>query len=206
VLTSIDALKGGVVAALLCYAWLKPDWRLSSSRALLARSVIGTLAAIVLARGLQAALPRLLRPLHEPALQLALPPGIGREALAGWGSFPSDHAVLYFAVATAIFFADRRAGIFAYVWTTFVTCLPRLYVGYHYPSDIVAGAALGVSIMWAAFRLPLPAAVPELLRRWEERHAASLFAVAFLFAFQVATVFNDARKILRFGFRILTGN
>lgn len=204
--TKVETFKGGVVAAILCYVWLVPDGRLSGPREVFARSVIGTLIAITLARGLQLILPPSLRPLHDPALDFALPADISPETLSGWSSFPSDHAVLYFAVATAIFFADRRAGIFAYVWTVSFTCLPRVYVGYHYLADLLAGAAIGIVIMWGAFRLPLPAIIPDFLRRWEDRHAASLYVIAFLFAFQVATTFNDARNVLWFGIRILTGN
>jgi len=204
-LTSIPTIKGGVVAALLFYAWLAPDRRLSSSRAVFAHSVVGITAAVAAARALQRVLPFSFRPKHDPVLDFALPASSNPDVLAGWSSFPSDHAVLYFAVATAIFFADRSAGIFAYVWTTLFTCLPRIYVGFHYPSDIIAGAALGVFIMWLVLRMPLPTAISNLLRNWEDRNALSLFVMAFLFAFQVATVFSEARYVMQLGFRALTG-
>lgn len=113
--------------------------------------------------------------------------------------------MLYFAVVTAIFFASRRAGIFALIWTLAFTILPRIYVGAHFPSDLAEGGALGALVMWLAFRVPVPAALPGFLARWEERHAASLYTLAFLFAFQVATVFNDARRLAKYGVKILTG-
>lgn len=197
--------EGGVVTAFMCYVWLAPDGRLVSPRMVFARSATGAMAAIVLARGLQLLLPFRARPRHDPELDFTFLAGQPTGALESWSSFPSDHAVLYFAVATAVFYANRRAGAFAYLWTAFFTCLPRIYVGAHYLSDLAAGAVIGIFVMWAAFRVPLPAAFPALLARWEDRHPLSLFALAFLFAFQVATVFDDTRRIAKFIFKALTG-
>lgn len=205
-ISEINSLKGGVVAPFLLYAWLVPDWRLSSTRAVFERSVIGILAAVSFARLFQRQLPYSLRPLQDPAIDFTLPAGIHPETLAGWSSFPSDHAVLFFAVATAVFFVNRQAGVFTFIWTTIVICLPRLYLGFHYLSDILGGAAIGILIMWAAFRVPLPTIIPELVRRWEDRHAASLFLIAFLFILQVSQLFGDARIIVALGYQAFIGS
>jgi len=202
----LHLLKGAVVTALLAYFWLVPVGRLVSPRMVFARSAIGLAAAIALGRGLQLLLPFSARPRHNPELEFTvLADQQSPEALAGWSSFPSDHAVLYFAVATAVFMVSRRAGTFAYLWTVFIICLPRIYVGSHYLSDLVAGALIGIIVMWATFRVPLPAALPAFLGRWEDRHPLSLFTLAFLFAHQIATSFDETRKIARYAFRALTG-
>jgi undecaprenyl-diphosphatase len=57
-------------------------------------------------------------------------------------SFPSDHATAAFAIAVAIALRSRRAGIVALVMA-FLVSLGRVAVGTHYPSDVVAGAAIG---------------------------------------------------------------
>ena len=57
-------------------------------------------------------------------------------------SLPSGHAALAFATATSVALADRRAAIPAYTWATTVSAA-RLWHGVHYPSDVIAGAALG---------------------------------------------------------------
>jgi undecaprenyl-diphosphatase len=60
-------------------------------------------------------------------------------------SFPSGHAATSFACATTLtFFAPRLAPAFfllaaAIAWS-------RVYVGVHYPLDVLGGAALGVAI------------------------------------------------------------
>jgi len=60
--------------------------------------------------------------------------------------FPSDHAVLFFALATGLFMAHRKLGIAAYAWVIVAICFPRLYLGIHWPTDVIAGAAVGVAL------------------------------------------------------------
>ena len=57
-------------------------------------------------------------------------------------SFPSNSAAIVFAVAFAILLFNRRVGIYLLI----LACLhgfSRIYVGIHYPLDIVGGAAFG---------------------------------------------------------------
>jgi membrane-associated phospholipid phosphatase len=57
-------------------------------------------------------------------------------------SFPSAHALSSFAVATAMFRVDpATAGAFVFA---LALSLGRPYLGMHYPSDVLAGAVLGV--------------------------------------------------------------
>jgi decaprenylphosphoryl-5-phosphoribose phosphatase len=57
-------------------------------------------------------------------------------------SFPSAHATSSFAVATAMTRVDGLAAL-AFL-LAFALSLGRPYLGMHYPSDVLAGAALGV--------------------------------------------------------------
>ena len=57
-------------------------------------------------------------------------------------SFPSAHATSSFAVATAMTRVEPW-GALAFV-LAFALALGRPYLGMHYPSDVVAGALLGV--------------------------------------------------------------
>jgi hypothetical protein len=52
--------------------------------------------------------------------------------------------VLFFAMAAGIFIASRRAGWFALVYVSAFICLPRMYLGEHYATDILTGAAIGI--------------------------------------------------------------
>jgi undecaprenyl-diphosphatase len=59
-------------------------------------------------------------------------------------SFPSAHATSSFAVATAMTRVDPLGGL-AFV-LAFALALGRPYLGMHYPSDVLAGALLGVAL------------------------------------------------------------
>lgn len=64
-------------------------------------------------------------------------------------SFPSGHTLVSFEAATALTVYHRRWGIAALVLAT-VIALSRLYLFVHYPTDVLAGALLGVGIGLAA--------------------------------------------------------
>ena len=60
-------------------------------------------------------------------------------------SFPSDHATVAGAVAVGLMFTNRRWGIIAAVLAA-VMAFTRVYVGAHYPGDVLAGLALGGAV------------------------------------------------------------
>ena len=60
-------------------------------------------------------------------------------------SFPSDHAVMAGAVAAGLWWADRRLGLVAGV-AAVLMAFARVYVGAHYPLDVVAGLLLGAVV------------------------------------------------------------
>ncbi|MBI2639443.1 MAG: phosphatase PAP2 family protein [Candidatus Sungbacteria bacterium] len=68
-------------------------------------------------------------------------------AHASDGSFPSGHAALSFAVATAVAFYYPRTSILFFV-AAFVIGLGRVAAGVHYPIDILGGAVVGVMTAW----------------------------------------------------------
>jgi undecaprenyl-diphosphatase len=57
-------------------------------------------------------------------------------------SFPSDHATAAFAIAVALLLRHRKSGLLALAMATVVS-VARVAVGTHYPSDVLAGAAIG---------------------------------------------------------------
>ncbi|MDP2933370.1 MAG: phosphatase PAP2 family protein [bacterium] len=56
-------------------------------------------------------------------------------------TFPSGHASYLFAIAFAIFFINRKFGWLLLVSAAFLS-MARIYLGVHYPSDIIAGAII----------------------------------------------------------------
>ena len=69
-------------------------------------------------------------------------------------SFPSGHAATSFACATTLAaFVPRSRQIVLYVLAAGIA-YSRVYVGVHYPVDVIAGAAVGLGVATALRRLP----------------------------------------------------
>jgi membrane-associated phospholipid phosphatase len=80
--------------------------------------------------------------------------------------FPSDHATLAGAVAAGLLFVSWRLGLVASV-LALLMAFARVYVGVHYPSDVLAGLCLGAAIAAGAVLLiaPLLARLIDALKR-----------------------------------------
>jgi undecaprenyl-diphosphatase len=85
-------------------------------------------------------------------------------------SFPANPAVVGFALAAGIWGGNRRMGVAAYALAS-LWGFSRVFAGVTYPSDVLAGAAMGVAVtlaVCAALRWtePLPTLVLRLARRF----------------------------------------
>jgi len=67
-------------------------------------------------------------------------------------SFPSGHAAFFFALAMAVYFFNKRASWWFFVGAALIG-LSRIYVGIHYPSDILAGALVGLFSGWLVVKI-----------------------------------------------------
>jgi undecaprenyl-diphosphatase len=80
--------------------------------------------------------------------------------------FPSDHATMAGAVAAALFFVERRLALVATLMALLLA-FSRVYVGVHYPGDVLAGLALGavVAVVGALLLVPVIARLVAWLGR-----------------------------------------
>ncbi len=69
-------------------------------------------------------------------------------------SFPSGHTSLAFSMATSLSIKYRKWYIVvpAFLYAGF-NGYSRLYLGVHYPTDVLAGAITGSSSAWLTFKL-----------------------------------------------------
>jgi undecaprenyl-diphosphatase len=192
-----DLMKGGVMIAGLWWAWFlrSPDVRRNRSHLLSA--LIGAVVALVIARILAHALPLRIRPILDPTLHFRPPSGVPDQSnWTIWSSFPSDHAALFFALLTGIWLCSTQAGVVLMFYVVIAICLPRIYIGIHYPTDILAGGALGVfSVLLCSWQKLREAWTGHVLN-WVERWPAPCYALLFLITFQIATLFWDLRTFL----------
>jgi undecaprenyl-diphosphatase len=94
-----------------------------------------------------------LRPSRDPNLEGLV--HIVNGYKAGKFGFASSHAANTFAVATLLWLTlkeqYRWIGLL-FGWAAFVT-YSRIYLGVHYPGDILVGALIGTLIAWGLFKL-----------------------------------------------------
>jgi undecaprenyl-diphosphatase len=67
-------------------------------------------------------------------------------------SFPSGHAAFFFALSTVVYMYNKNWGWWFFVGS-FLISLARVFVGVHYPSDILAGALIGILAGWGSWRV-----------------------------------------------------
>lgn len=158
-------------------------------------TIPGSLIAVPCVRTIARCMPFRLRPIATPGLHF-IPPTDGVQTLINWSSFPSDHAVFFFLAATGVFFMSRRIGVLAYLWVALVICFPRLYMGFHWPTDILAGGLLGVGLAWTAMIPPLRRWTKEFTFSWHSRQPGLFFAAMFFYTFQVGTMYQDTYPLV----------
>lgn len=193
-----DLLKGGVLLALFWWGWFKECEIRPHVRMHLISTLFSCFLAMLLARVLALLLPFRFRPLHDEAVEFLAPYGMWPRTLEGWSSFPSDHAALFFALATGMFFISRKAGIFALVYTTLFIGLPRVYTGLHYPTDIIAGGLLGVTIALLCNLSVVNNKISRPVLLWSGSRPQLFYPLMFLLTSQIAELFSSSREF--FGF------
>lgn len=188
-LVNWELMKGGMVMAAFWWLWSRPDRGKDSLRPRLLATLAGAALALAAAAMLALVFPYRPRPRFAVGMDPNLSPGWDR-----WSAFPSDHASLFFALATGLYGIDRKLGYLAFAHAIVVVCLPRLYLGLHYPTDILAGAALGIAGATVALRSARVHKLTVALDRWQARNPALALPGLFLVTYLVATLFTDLRK------------
>lgn len=70
-------------------------------------------------------------------------------------SFPSDHASAAFGIAFSVFFFDRVVGGVFLAAATFIAG-GRVFIGAHYPADVVAGCLVGFGVALLIVQIAQP--------------------------------------------------
>ncbi|HET7584265.1 MAG TPA: phosphatase PAP2 family protein [Gemmatimonadaceae bacterium] len=198
-----DLFKGGVVLAVLWWGWFRRSADKRRDREILLATIAGALASVAVARALAFALPFRTRPIFVPSLHLQTAYTMNPAGLLSWSSFPSDHAALFIGIATGFFFISRRIGAVALAYSLVVICFPRVYLGLHYPTDILVGAALGAALTSFACRPAVRERIANPALRFLERHPGMFYGIFFLATYQVAVLFNDVRQSGIFAYHLL---
>lgn len=140
----------------LILAWLFWKYRLKAFLPLLLIAVAITVSDQFTSSLMKPLFERL-RPCHDPEIQYLVHAAAGCGGLYG---FASGHAANSFALSTLLFLLfrqDSRYWVLMFIWAGTVS-YSRIYLGVHYPGDVLAGALVGMGagyIMWLVYiKLP----------------------------------------------------
>ena len=191
-----NSISTALLLAVFWAYWFKPVD--GAARQRIREQLLATLwagiAGIVIARTLALQLPFRLRPRFEPSIHFLIPDLANSSDVMEWSAFPSDHAVMYFALSVGLCFVSRKLGLLATLYVACTICFPRVYLGYHYPTDILVGMMIGTLCAYA-FNLTAARrwlAAPVL--RWERSSPQSFYMALFFLTFQYATMFDSLRE------------
>ncbi|MBR9682832.1 MAG: phosphatase PAP2 family protein [Candidatus Aenigmarchaeota archaeon] len=81
-------------------------------------------------------------------------------------SFPSAHAVLAFALVVVLSKADKRIMLPGFIFASIVA-FSRVFIGVHYPFDVIFGALMGIILGILTINLPLEK-IEKTLERWRK--------------------------------------
>ena len=201
-LLGTDELKFGVLVAIFYWLWFRYDPPDQRKRAILATTALGGLVAVLVTRVLVVLLPFRDRPIARPELHLHIPAGFDA-SLRTWSAFPSDHAVLAFALATGFWMVSRPTGIFAYLHSALIICMPRMYYGLHHPSDLLGGALLGILFVRLLTLEVVSRPVMVRVLYLEQRHRGVFYLFFFLLLQQMVVLFNNVRAVIALLMKLL---
>lgn len=142
----------------LALVWILLHQNRRHALLVLAMVVLTVLVADQVSSGLIKHLVERLRPTHDPSLESMVHVVNGYRG--GLYGFVSSHAANSFALSTFVALLMRRKAVALslFLWAL-LQCYSRVYLGVHYPGDIIGGIAVGVVVGWIVWRL----------MRWIER-------------------------------------
>jgi membrane-associated phospholipid phosphatase len=191
-------LEGIILLSLVWYCWFSAIG--SILRAHLLSGIMAAVAAGLVAILWQRMLPSTPKPIFDTILHIqapdatAAPDDPATAFFSGSPSFPSERGTLFAGLAIALFLVQRRVGLLALACTAGIECC-RIWLGLHYPTDVMGSFCLAAGIVWLAAVVGVPRlGIPFL--RWEHASASTFYMCAFVASYQIAIAFQDVRVLL----------
>lgn len=136
------------------------------------------------------------RPIHDPALSGLFQPSFLKLIDEDFHSFPSDHAAFLLPL---VWHVSRLQPWLGAATTALVgaALLARLYLGMHFPTDVVGGLLVGALTVVATERLcpRLVDRIGALIHAAESRWPVATASLLFLLAYACASMFDEFRAI-----------
>jgi membrane-associated phospholipid phosphatase len=191
-----DLIQGTFAASMFWWYWFRKgsEQTVRRTREHLVATFLASVAAIIAGRALALSLPFRIRPRWEPTLHYVIPYEPDPNAFMSWSSFPSDHAVLFTALATGFCFVSMRTGLLLFAYYLLVGAFPLMYIGGHYPTDIIAGCTIGILIGCTMNTRVIRERLSPPVLKFEQVSQSAFVVTFFLLTFQIASTFVSLRS------------
>lgn len=188
--------KTAGMVSLLWWFWFRyaEDTKKRIAREHIISTLAGCSISLFIVKILIMTLPYRARPMLNPDLIFRLPYSVEPMNWKLESSFPSDHAALFFTMATGFSFISRGIGTGAFAFVILVICLPRIYLGLHYPTDILVSAILGIGVAWVVNGNKIRGFIAKPFLHWSEKAPASFYTCFFLLTYQIANLFKQIQQ------------
>ncbi len=152
--------KWSSVLLLLAILWILLHQNRRHALLAVVMIALAVLLADQVSSGLIKHLVERLRPTHDPSLENAVHVINGYRG--GMYGFVSSHAANFFAVGTLLTLVLRQRLVACSLFTwALIQCYSRMYLGVHYPGDILGGLVVGMLVGWLVWQL-----MRWIQRRW----------------------------------------
>jgi undecaprenyl-diphosphatase len=192
IVVHLEVLKGSLFMGIVGVLWYWPDREMPRRRETLLVMILAVALALVANRVISLLLPYRDRPMYS--IGANAPTFEWHADLEHWSSFPSDNATYLFAIAASLWLISRRWGLPFGVFAAFAA-LARVFLGIHYPSDILVGALIGIvtSVVFNREIVRKRLAAPVLA--WEARYPPYFYGLFFLALAEMSGGFPNTRRI-----------
>ncbi|GHC24395.1 hypothetical protein GCM10010082_16200 [Kushneria pakistanensis] len=191
VLSYQNLISGVGLVAGLWALWFMPS--LMPRRAELLTCSVAAFCSAALSRIMQQLTPPHPRPLQDEALNMTPPAGVDAQTLHDFSSFPSDHGAVYIGLAWVIWRMHRKLGMAAIAFAVLL-CFTRIYLGFHFITDIIGGGALAILTVQIALLTPFQriggwfAGFSQTAPHW-------FYPLAFIACYGIATLVEELRQL-----------
>jgi len=192
-LISNPLLSAWVFSAWFYRYWMKEDEDRSNHKQELTSAVIALVVAGVVTLVLRPWI-HWPAPVLNPAFRSLFPQNL-------WGNgngncFPSHSTLAYFTIAAGFWTLNRWLSVWLCAMSLLFVALPRIYLGGHYPIDVLFSCILAIFTLMAVRRLRRARRAPSDLPGFAER---ALSAIFYLWVFELGEGFRSAESLVRMG-------
>jgi len=190
-------IKGGLVFCLFYYLWWdNSKKKMTENRKILILTTMSAFVAEIITIILSLTLPYRARPFTNNDIAFSMPIDLPFWWDKGISSFPSDHATLFIVFGYGIFKCNRIIGFAGLSYILICIFLPRIYLGLHYPTDILAGMIVGIVIVYAAFKLSVTKNITNWIFEFSEKKPYFFYPLLFIVSYQLVDLFTETREII----------